>query len=431
MKRLLILAFMVLAAPAAGAELPVARERLDNGFTLLVRENPSAPVVAVSLIVRMGSRWETIDNAGVSNFLQAVMVRGTTKRNGGEIAESIAALGGKLSANGDTDYSEIRGTALARFWRELLGLTAELALQPALRADQVSSEREFLVERIQKREDNPSNRAFDTFFGKLYGSHPYGLPVLGFRESLARIDHDAIVAWYRTFYRPERMVLAVSGQAPAAEVVAEVKRLFGGMPPGTGGAADPPLPRPAPPGGRTVVEQPAQQAQILMGSLGPRVEDRDYPAVKLLSTVLGGGLAGRLFVELRDKQGLAYTVNALVDPFLEPGWFLVYMGTAPENAGRAEEALRREIERIRTERVSDEELRRARAYLVGNFAMDRRTNARQAWYLAFFESLGVGYDFPSRYLAAIEAVTADDLLRVAQTYLGPLTTVVLGPPAPR
>jgi len=394
-----------------------------------VRENPSAPVVAVSLLVRMGSRWETAQNAGISNYLQAAIVKGTTKRDGGAIAEMIAGLGGKLSASGDTDYSEIRGSALARFWRELVGLTAELALSPALRPDQVEGEREYLVERVQKREDNPATRAFDTFFAGLYGPHPYGLSALGTREALGRIDHPAIVDWYRAFYRPERMVLAVSGQAPASEVVAEIKRLFGSMPAGQGPASDAPLAPPSPSGGRTVIEQQAQQAQILMGSLAPRVEDRDYAAVKLLSTVLGGGLAGRLFVELRDRQALAYTVSAFFDPLRDPGSFVVYMGTAPENAARAEQALAAQIERVRSERVSDEELSRAKAYLLGTFAMDRRTNARQAWYLAFFETVGVGHEFPVRYRTAVEGVTADDLLRVARAYLNPLTTVVLQPPA--
>ena len=433
MTRLVLLALLglMLPPPTLAGELPVFKERLDNGLTLLVRENPSAPVVAVSLLVRMGSRWETPQNAGISNFVQAVIVKGTRKRDGGEIAETIAGLGGKLSANGDTDYSEIRGTALARFWRELLGLTAELALEPALLRDQAEGERAFLVARIQKREDNPTTRAFDSFYAKLYGAHQYGLATLGTRQSLARIDHPAIVAWYRRFYRPERMVLAFSGQAPAAEVVAEARRLFAALPAGAGPATDPALRPPTPAGGRTVIEQQAQQTQILMGSLAPRVADRDYAAVKLLSTVLGGGLAGRLFVELRDKQGLAYTVSAFFDPYRDPGSFLVYMGTAPENGARAERALAREIERVRTARVSGEELRRAKAYLLGTFAMDRRTNARQAWYLAFFEIEGVRYDFPARYRTAVEAVTADDLLRVARTYLKPITTVILRPPDKR
>jgi hypothetical protein len=132
----LALAAAVLAAPglarAQAAGEAVRSVRLDNGLTVLVRENPVAPVVAVALLVRMGSRWETAANAGISNFTHAVMVKGTTKRGGGDIAEAVAGMGGKISASGDVDYSGIQGTALARYWRELLEITAELALTPRM-----------------------------------------------------------------------------------------------------------------------------------------------------------------------------------------------------------------------------------------------------------------------------------------------------------
>jgi len=419
-----LLVGLAVAAPV-GAQ-STTRERLDNGLVVLVRENPLAPVVAVTLMIEMGTRWETPETAGISNFVHAVMVKGTTKRGGGELAEAVAALGGKISAVGDVDYSEIRASALARFWRELLGLTAELALTPALLAPEVDAERDWLLSRVQKRRDNPGDRTFDELYAALYGAHPYALPTLGTPQSLARIDHAAIVARYRAFYRPERMKLAVSGQVKAAEVVAEARRLFGAMPAG-GSVAGAPIPPPVATQSRIVVEQPAQQAQILVGALAPRLNDPDHAAVKVLATVLGGGMAGRLFAELRDKQALAYTASAYYDPVREPGALILYLGTAPANAARAEEALGKEIERVRTQPVSPGELNRAKGYLLGNYAMDRRTNGREAWYLVFYEIEGVGQGFPEGYRRAVEAVTPEDVLRVARTYLTTLTTVVLQP----
>ena len=153
----------------------------------------------------------------------------------------------------------------------------------------------------------------------------------------------------------------------------------------------------------------------------------DQAAVKVLSTILGGGMAGRLFVELRDKRGLAYTAASYYDPVRDPGALILYLGTAPENATKAEEGLRREIDRVRTDPVSDDELRRAKGYLLGRYTMDRRTNERQAWYLAFHEVEGVGQDYPERYRKAVEAVTPADVLRVAKQYLEKVTTVVLRP----
>jgi predicted Zn-dependent peptidase len=182
-----------------------------------------------------------------------------------------------------------------------------------------------------------------------------------------------------------------------------------------------------PRGDRRVVERPVQQAQVLVGYLGPSLTEPDYPAVRVLATVLGGGMSGRLFTELRDKRGLAYSVGVLSSFRTGPS-FVTYMGTAPASAEAAEAGVLSEIDRIRVEQVSERELARGKAFLLGNLAMDRRTNARHAWYLAFFEVIGAGWDFPERFERAVEAVTVADLARVAGRYLTRPTVVVLKPP---
>jgi zinc protease len=433
-----IVAVLLLAAVAApwlaGAQAPSGPTggddarvtRFDNGLTVIVRENPVAPVVAVALLLRMGSRWETSANAGISNFTHAVMVNGTREHTGVELADAVALLGGKITAAGDVDYSGIQGTALARFWRELLDLTAELALSPVLAPPEVDRERDWLLSRLQRRRDNAPAHAFDVFAATVYGSHPYALPSLGTPEALRRIDHAAIVDWYRAFYRPERMTLTVSGQVSAPEVVAEARRLFGALP-GSGPVADPAIPPPSAVSRRVVIEQAAQQTQILVGGLAPSLDHPDHAAVKVLATVLGGGMAGRLFVELRDKSALAYTAAAYYDPVHEPGTIVLYLGTMPENAARAEQALLAEVQKIRDAPVTADELTRAKGYLLGRYAMNRRTNERLAWYLAFYEVEGVGLGYPERYRRQVEAVTTADVQRVARTYLRAPTTVVLGP----
>lgn len=436
MSRRLLAAALVLAlaaptlAPAQATD-EIRRTKLTNGLEVIVRHSDAAPVVAVSLLIRMGTRWETPDTAGLSNFVHAVMVKGTVRRNGSELAEAVATLGGKLSASGEADYSEIRATALSRFWRELLGLTAELALQPKLAPEEVDRERDFLLSRLQRRLDNAPSRAFDEFYALIYGRHPYALPTLGTPASLARFDHAAVLAHYRAFYRPDRMVLAVSGQVPVDDVLVEVQRLFGAM--RTGGAAplDAPNPPPVVAARRRVIDQAAQQTQILVGGLAPPLDHRDYAAVKVLSTVLGGGMAGRLFAELRDKRALAYTATAFYEPMKEPGVLVLYLGTKPETAAPAEQALLAEIARVKREPVPPTELARAKRYLLGRYAMDRRTSERLAWYLAFYDVEGVGADYPERYRAAVEAVTAADVQRAATTYLAAPVTLVLGPRPPR
>jgi zinc protease len=169
---------------------------------------------------------------------------------------------------------------------------------------------------------------------------------------------------------------------------------------------------------------------VMVAFLGPGIAHRDYAAMKVLSVALGGGMEGRLFTELRDKQGLAYSTGAINPSRVDASVLVAYLGTAPANADRAEEGMLRELGRLARERVTPDELARAKSFLVGQFNLDRRTNARLAWYQAFFEATGVGYDFAERYVKAVENVTADDLLRVAQTYLSTPAIVSLRP-APR
>jgi predicted Zn-dependent peptidase len=377
----------------------------------------------------MGTRWETVDDAGISNLVQLMVVRGTTTRDGGQIVEAADRMGGSIEAVGDADYSEIAATALSRHWVELLELVADVALRPTFPDGVVTAVRDFLLRQIRNRGDKPYDVAFDTLTARIFGRHPYAWDPIGLKDSLERLDRDALVAYYRQHYVPGGMVLAVSGRVKTAEVMTEVSRLFGTMPAGAAPTATPPGP-PAPAPWRETRVVPGAQAQILMGTLAPALTEADYPAVKVLASVLGGGMAGRFFSELRDKEGLAYTTATQYPARVDHSFFLAQLGTAPENAARAEAALRDQLERVQREPVSAEELRVAKGYLLGNLAMDRRTNARQAWYLAAYEVSGVGFEFLDRYVAAVRAVSAADVQRVARSYLAALRTVVVQPTPP-
>jgi len=187
---------------------------------------------------------------------------------------------------------------------------------------------------------------------------------------------------------------------------------------------------PAPPpmaASREAVVVPGAQAQILMGALAPSLTDPDHPPLKVLTAILGGGMASRFFSELRDQQALAYTTLAVYPSRVDTSAFVAILGTAPENVPKAEPALTQQLERIRNQAASADEVAVARAYVVGSQAMDRRTNARQAWYLAFYETAGVGYEFLDRYAAAVKNVTPADVQRVANKYLSVVRTVVVQP----
>jgi zinc protease len=422
---------VILATPSlpAVSRETVLADRLSNGLTVLVRENSAAPVVAVSLFVRVGSRWEADETAGVSNLLQQLLVKGTQTRSALEIADAVERIGGSIGASADADFSEVRGTALARHWARLLELIADVTLHPSLSASELESERRVVLSGIRNRQDQPSPLAFDTLVSRLYPGHPYGRPTAGRAPSVQRLDRDAVVAHYQRYYRAARMVLSVSGDIPAQQVTKEAARLFADARAGNGGADSAP-PEAPPLADRTVLTRPSAQTQVLIGFSAPPMSHGDYAAVKVLATTLGGGMAGRMFTEIRDKQGLAYSSGAIYPSRVGQGFFLAQLGTAPANAERAEAALLREIDRLRQERLDVAVLRRAKSYLLGQFALDRRTNARLAWYGGFFEITGVGHDFAGRYVRAVEAVTAEDVQRVANTYLSRPTSVILGPATP-
>jgi len=421
-----LLIAMVAPAVAAPAEpVTVTRYVLPGGLRLLVREDRGAQVVTASLQVRSGARYETPDTAGIGNFVQRVMLRGTSKRSMRQIIETAEDMGGTIDASADVDYAEVRGTALAVHNAELLELLADVALAPTFPADEVERERRLIATQIRTRADTPFPLGFDTLVAQLYGPHPYGLPALGSKSSIERLTRDDLVAHYRRTYHAGAMVLAVSGGVEREAVRRHAERLFGKL---SAGDAEPTAPPQASPSeDRRVLDRPNQQAQILMGFLGPGIGDPDYAAGKVLAAVLGGGMAGRLFIRLRDDQGLAYSLGVLNPSRLRPGLFVAHMGTAPNTAETAERAMRMEFDRFRAGGPAPEEMARAKAYVLGNLLMDRRTNARQAWYLAFYEVIGAGWDYPDRYARAIEAVTAEQVMEVARRYLEHPTTVIVRP----
>ena len=421
---LLILVLTVLAAQAQAP--PVAREVLPNGVTVLVRENDAAPVVAVSLQVRAGSRFETESTAGITNFLQRVMLRGTARRTAVQLAEASEDIGGSLDASGEVEAAEVRGQALSVHWETLLALVAEVVLQPALRPDEIERERRQLLGQIKSRADAPFSFSFDALMRELYGTNPYGLSHFGYKESIERLTREDLLAHYRAVYEPDRMVLAVSGQIERQRVIKAAERLLGRMARSApDGRVTPPVGEPS--GGRRVLPRPAQQAQVLVGYLGPGLSDPLYPAVRVLAAALGGGMAGRLFVELRDQRGLAYSTGVLTTYRTGAAFFVAYLGTAPASASASEEGILRELERVRESPISADELARAKAYIRGQLVMDRRTNGRAVWYLAFFETIGAGWDYPDRYGRAIDAVTVEDVARAAEQYLKRPSIVVLEP----
>ena len=408
------------------AEADVERRVLANGLRVIVRETPGTGVVAVSLLVRTGSLFEDETKAGITNFLQRALLRGTRTRTAVQLVQQAEDIGGTLDASGDVEHAEIRGEALALHWERLLTLIADIALQPALMPEEVELERRLILGQIDSRADAPFALAMDTVMQELFGRHPYARTPLGLRHVVERLSRDELLAHRAAMYRADRMVLAVSGGVPADRVFRAARGLFARLPRSVDVIEPPTAPLPTP-GARRVIDKPSQQTQIVVGFVAPGMFGADYPAARVLAALLGGGMSGRLFADLRERQGLAYSVGTTSPLRTGPGVLIGYIGTAPATAAAAEERLVGEMNRARAEGVTPSELARAKAYLLGNLAMDRRTNARYAWYLAFFELVGAGWQYPDRFAKEIDGVSAMDVIAAARRYLVRPTVVVLGP----
>jgi zinc protease len=392
----------------------------------LVRESRSAPVVALTLLSRAGSADEPPDVNGVTALLGRTLLKGTETRSALDVARAAEDSGGGIESATDQEYGEIRVWGLARHWRTLLELLHDVATAPRLADEEVERERVVLLGQIRGLEDQPAHVANRVLSRALYGREGYGLPPSGSAATVARVTRADLARRFARAYAADRLVLGVSGAVAADEVLAEVGRLFADLRPGGPAPEAPPPPaRPVHP--RDHETCPTHQAHVLFGFFAPPVGAADHVPLRVANGVLGGGMSSRLFRTLRDEEGLAYSVGSVYPTRRVGGRLVVHIGTAPANVPAAEAGIRRELARLAGEPVPEDELGRTRTYLAGAFVLDRRTNARQSFELAFYELMGVGAGYLHRYPALVREVRADEVTRVARRHLVDPAVVVVGP----
>lgn len=388
---------------------------LKNGMTLLVRRDPSVPVVAMRGVWRGGLRVEPADRAGASTLLARMIARGCGKLDAAAVADRIDRLGGSLAGVAGRNSFGITAEWLARSWKPGLDLVADCVLDPALPHAELQREQKLLLEDQALGTQNPTQVAFRTFSEALYGAHPYARDILGTTSSVGAITRDELLAFYRDRYPVSGLTLAIVGDVEIDEVVAHVRARFEAAP--KRAAAPPPSVKPS-------VAKPAEvyrylersQAHLVVGFPGATLDAKDRFALEVLVAILGGQ-SGRLFAELRDKRALVYRVSAHSVEGVDPGFVAIYLSCAPDKLDEAVAAVRSELDRLRTDGVTAAELERARAHLVGNqqIAMQRRAAVANA--MAYHEAYGLGWQTWNGYADAIRAIRPADVAAAATTYL--------------
>jgi zinc protease len=402
--------------PSEGSAAELRSYRLPNGAALHVLPRREVPVVAVRAAFLGGLLAENEENAGLTSFLTSMWLRGTRARSAADFARSIESLAAEI--DGFAGRSSL-GLTLETPTPQLapaLDLFAEVLLEPAFDPTELAREKRDTLAALARREDRVAERTFDLFTKTLFERHPYRLPLIGTKRSVRSFRPEALEAHHAQLVRAPNLVLGVSGDVDPDAVAARLSALLADL---DGGEFEAPAPAPEPPPReiRTAeLRKRRAQAHLVLGFRGLDVRDEDRFALELVAQILAGQ-GGRLFLELRDRQSLAYSVSAVNVEGMAPGFFAVYMGTAPEKVEQAREGILLELRKLVESPPADEELRRAQNFLTGNFAIDQQRSAVRAGQIALDALYGLGADASARYVERVLSVEKDDVLRVARRVL--------------
>ncbi len=396
----------------------IHRTVLNNGIVVLVAENPVADIVAARIFIRAGSCYETKEQAGLTHLLSCVLTKGCDGLSSLAIAEKVESVGASLSADTTADYFLVSLKTVTSDFAEILTLAGQILRQPTFPEMEVELEQRIALQDIRSQQEQPFTIAFDQLRNVMYAEHPYARSALGDETTISRLTRADLEQYYQTHFRPDNIVISIAGHISVNDTVALVEKVFGDWQVPT----HQPLPvlhlpelevKPQ----MTITHQKTQQSIVMLGYLGSSVSSVNYAVLKLLSTYLGNGLSSRLFVELREKRGLAYEVSAFYPTRIFPASFVVYMGTAPENTKIALTGLRKEVDLLSANQLEEEALQSAKNKILGQYALGKQTNAQIAQIYGWYEILGLGVDFDWEFQQAIASVSALDAMETARQYL--------------
>ncbi len=409
------------STPAAGEKVPkVVRFKLPGGARLLVYERHEDPIVAVSAVFLGGVRFEPAGRNGVSDMMAQLLTRGTRRYSAERLAEVVAESGGSLSGYGGRNSFGVSAKFLSEHLPLALELVAEVLAEPSFPAEELAKRKQQTLARIRQRGESiwaVNELLLDEL---LYAPHPYSRRATGTKKSVAALARRDVVAFHRRFCRPDNMVLCVAGDVtPAAARKLVLKRFARFLVPRAGEFAPPAVPPVPRLKGARRQEQPrpgAKQAMVTLAFRGVSLKHPDRFALSACRSVLSG-MGSRLFVELRDKQSLAYAVGCYLDQGLDPGAVVFYVGTKPGEVEKSLAAFWKEIERIKSAPVSDAELGRAKNSILGGQVRRRQRVGAVAQGLAYKELYGQKAETYFTEHQAIEKLTKEDVLAVARRYL--------------
>lgn len=398
----------------------------DNGLRVLTEKIPHARTVSAGVWVDVGARDEHDLNNGCSHFVEHMLFKGTPTRSAGRIARELDVLGGMANAFTSKDATCFYGTVLDKQLPRLIEIFADIFLHSLFAAEEIRRERQVIAQEIYMVEDTPEEQIHDLFEGLLWGHHPLGNTVLGSLEVVGHMDSQKLQDHVKRYYTPDRIVIAAAGNVDH-DAFCELLTPFVTLPPVQVPGRERHSPHPVSRVQR-VFTKPLEQVHVTLGTYGLPVVSEERYKLMLLNILLGGNMSSRLFQEIREKRGLAYSVHSYLDSYIDGGYLSIYMGVHPTSLNEALGVVHDEVSRMRTEPVSAAELAnaldfaRAGLYLAAENLEARMTRlARNELYFNRHVSF-------KEVIAGLEQVVSADIAALADRFfLEGVTAVILGP----
>ena len=391
------------------------RTTLDSGLTVVSETMREVRSVSVGFWFDVGARDEPESLAGTSHFLEHLLFKGTPSRSAKQIADAFDAVGGDVNAFTGREYTCYYARVLDDDLIMALDVLADMVSNSLVDPDELESERKVILEEIAMHEDAPDELVHDLFFRAMWDGHPLGRPVLGFNDSIAKVTRDEVVEYWRQRYSPANLVVAAAGNVDHDNLVAEVSErvdVDGGHKTLRGG------PTPASRAGTRIHRRPTEQAHIVAGVEALHRAHEDRHALTLLDTVLGGGMSSRLFQEIREKRGLAYSVYSYRSLFADTGAFSIYAGTTPQNAQTVMGLVDAEVHSILSEGITPAELDRAKGHVKGSIVLSSEDPGSRMTRLGKQQITTGEILSIDELIRRFDAIEMDDMKRVTDLVLG-------------
>lgn len=405
------------------------RTTLDNGLKVLSAPMPGTRSVAVGVYVGTGSRYEQPEEAGLSHLLEHLLFKGTPKRpTAPEISELIEGVGGVLNASTDRELTVYYAKVARMHFDRAADVLTDMVRNPLMAAEELEKERKVVIEELASIADSPSQIVDVLLDATMWPDQPLGRDVAGTEESVTALTRDAALDYLRRQYVPNNICVAVAGAIDHGEVVDAISGALGDWAPG---APDPWIPAVnGQQASRIAIQyKKTEQTHIEIAVHGLSSQDPDRFPLDLISVVLGEGMSSRLFVELREKRALCYDVHSYASHYLDAGSFAVYAAVDPKRAVEAAGALLDELAKVRADGVTEDELRKAQELSKGRLLLRMEDTRAVSGWLGGQQMIHGFVRSPDEVVALIDAVTIDDIRRIAAQLLDParMTMAIVGP----